>query len=62
MVAPAQLLAVGGDHPPDPDVAAVSAGMSTFWITLIGPSAALALAIAWVVRRSRARPEESGVA
>ena len=29
MVQPAQLLAVGGDQPPDPDVAAVSAGWST---------------------------------
>ncbi len=63
MVAPAQLLAVGGDHPSDPEVAAVSAGMSTEGIALIGLSAALALLVlVLVILRSRSRPEESGVA
>ena len=63
MVPAAQLLAVGGGHAPDPDVAAVRAGMSTLWIALIGLSAALALLVlVSVIRRSRSRPQESGVA
>jgi hypothetical protein len=63
MVAPAQLLAVGGGHAPDPDVAAVSAGMSTLWFALIIPPAAIALLVlVWVIRRGRSRPEESDVA
>jgi hypothetical protein len=63
-VRPSVLLAVGGD-PPDPDVSAVSARMSTLSIVLIGVSAAVAVALlvlALIARRGRSRPEESGVA
>jgi hypothetical protein len=65
MVPPAQLLAVGGDRPPDPEVAAVSAGWSLGAKGLMAavPAAALALlALAWVVRRRASRPGETGVA
>jgi len=63
MVSPAQLLALGGGHAPDPGVAAVSPGMSTLSIALIALSAALVLlVVVSVIHRSRSRPEESGVA
>jgi hypothetical protein len=57
MVPPAQLLAVGGERPPDPDVAAVSAGWSPSSKAIAGvviTVAVVLLALVWFARRSRA--------
>ncbi len=64
MVPPSQLLTIGGDRPPDPEIAAVSAGWSAVWVGVgILAAAALALLVlVFVIRRGRSRPEESGVA
>jgi hypothetical protein len=61
-VQPGALLALGGDHPPDPDVAAVSAGWSFGAKGLVGAAAAAALALVvlvWVIRRRSSRPGEA---
>jgi hypothetical protein len=61
-VQPGALLALGGDHPPDPDVAAVSAGWSLGAKGLVGAAAAAALALVvlvWVIRRRSSRPGEA---
>jgi hypothetical protein len=65
MVPPAQLLAVGGDHPPDPDVARVGAGWTLGFMGLVGGAAVAVLAVlalAWFVRRHASQPGESGAA
>jgi hypothetical protein len=64
MVQPSELLAVGGAHPPDPDVAAVSAGWSTATKSIaIGAGVVLFLVVALlliarVARRGTSRPIE----
>lgn len=65
MVPPAQLLAVGGDRPPDPDVGAVGAGWSLGLKGLLGAIGALVillLALSWFTRRNASEPGGSGVA
>jgi len=58
-VPPGDLLAIGGDRPPDPDVAPVSAGSSLWFKGLVGAIVAAVLALVvlvWVIRRrSRGR-------
>jgi hypothetical protein len=66
MVPPAQLLAVGDATPPDPDLAAVSAGWSLGGKGLVGALVAAGLAlfallVFLVVRRRASRPESSDV-
>ena len=60
MVAPAQLLAVGGDHPPDPAIAAVSAGWEPVSILAIVVSAA-AVAIVGLLWLRRRRASSDGI-
>ena len=58
-VAPGDLLAIGGDRPPDPDVVPVSAGSSLVSQGFVGAIVAATLALVvlvWVIRRrSRGR-------
>jgi hypothetical protein len=64
-VRPGDLLAVGGDRQPDPDVAPVSAGWTLGSRGLVGAIVAAALALVvlvWVIRRRASQPGESGVA
>ncbi len=65
MVEPSELLVVGGDHPPDPEVAPVSAGLATstntMLVLLVGSAVIVAAALAlvrWFGRRAPARREE----
>ena len=60
MVKPSLLLAVGGDHPPDPAIAPVSAGWEPVPILAIVASAIVLVAIGllWLTRR-RGRPTAS---
>jgi hypothetical protein len=54
MVAPSALLAVGGDHPPDPEVAPISAGSEPVAIVwLVGAAIVVAVvALLWARRRA----------
>jgi hypothetical protein len=62
-VPPAQLLAVGGDRPPDPDVAVAGAGWSFGLKGFLGAVlVVMLLALAWFARRRTSQPGESGVA
>ena len=64
-VPPGDLLAIGGDRPPDPDVAPVGAGWTLASQWLVGAIVAAALALVvlvWVIRRRSSEPGESGVA
>ncbi len=60
MVAPAQLLAVGGDHPPDPSVAPVSAGWEPVSILAVVMSAVV-VAIVGLLWLSRRRASSEGI-
>jgi hypothetical protein len=65
MVPPAQLLAVGGDRPPDPDVAAVSAGWSPSskaLASVVVTVALMLLVLVWFARRRAATTGGSDVA
>jgi hypothetical protein len=68
MVEPARLLAAGGDRPPDPEVAAVSAGWSTATKTialaagLVVLLALVLLPLARVAVRSASSPDRTDVA
>ena len=64
-VPPGDLLAIGGDRPPDPDVAPVGAGWTLASQWLVGAIVAATLALVvlvWVIRRRSSEPGESGVA
>ena len=53
MVEPSALLAVGGDHPPDPEIAPISAGwepVSVVWLVAAAIVVAI-VALLWVTRR-----------
>jgi hypothetical protein len=60
MVMPSELLAVGGDHPPDPAIAPVGAGWEPVSIlAIVGSAIAVAIVgLLWLMRR-RARPTAS---
>jgi hypothetical protein len=60
MVMPSELLAVGGDHPPDPAIAPVGAGWEPVSIlAIVGSAIAVAIVgLLWLTRR-RARPTAS---
>jgi hypothetical protein len=63
MVTPSELLAVGGDHPPDPAIAAVGAGWEPISIlailAIVGSAIVVAIVgLSWLMRR-RARPTAS---
>jgi hypothetical protein len=60
MVTPSELLAVGGDHPPDPAIASVGAGWEPVSILAIVGSAIVVtiVGLLWLMRR-RARPTAS---
>ncbi|HEX6581764.1 MAG TPA: hypothetical protein VF195_12965 [Actinomycetota bacterium] len=58
-VQPGDLLAIGGERPPDPDVAPVSAGWTLGSQGLVGTIVAAALVLVvlvWVIRRRSSRP------
>ena len=63
-VQPGDLLAVGGDRPPDPDVAPVSAGWTLGSKGLFGAfaAAAVALLVLLVIRWRAPRSRQSDVA
>jgi hypothetical protein len=57
MVRPSELLAVGGDHPPDPAIAPVGVGWEP--VSIVGSAIAVAIVgLLWLMRR-RARPTAS---
>jgi hypothetical protein len=60
MVTPSELLAVGGDDPPDPAIAAVGAGWEPISIlAIVGSAIVVAIVgLSWLMRR-RARPTAS---
>ena len=64
MIPASQLLAIGGDHPPDPDVAPESPGWTRGATGLLGVivAAAIALLVIVVIRRRVSRSGASDVA
>jgi hypothetical protein len=60
MVTPSQLLAVGGDHPPDPTIAPVSAGWEPVSLLAIVVSA-IVVAIVGLVWLRRRRASSDGI-